>query len=180
MVDNTGRKTYRTAAGKQIDIEAMLLQHEDAIAVGNNPVNARGDEIGPGGEIVRTNTEVVQEYYANNPNAVEKSQPVASISEDMIPNVEKQPATVSPAMSVEEQPEPEVSASPKKTPKATESQAISADPTHTADEATQSALEKKIATAKKKAADKAKKAKEEEEAKLPKAVTGALDNLDLG
>ena len=175
MVDNTGRKTYRTAAGKMIDIEAMLLRHEDSIAVGNNPVNARGDEIGPGGEIIRTNTEVVQEYYATNPYAVEKSQPVASISEDMIPDVEKQPATVSPAMSVEEQPSPEVSTSPKKTP-----QAISADPTVTADEVTQSALEKKISTAKKKAADKAKKAKEEEETKLPKAVTGALDNLDLG
>lgn len=180
MVDNTGRKTYRSAAGKMIDIEAMLLQHEDSIAVGNNPVNARGDEIGPGGEIIRTSNEVVQEYYANNPNAVEKSQPVASIAPDMIPVAEQQPATVSPAMSVEEQPEPEVSATPKKTPQATESHAISADPTHTADEATQSALEKKIATAKKKAADKAKKAKEEDEAKLPKAVTGALDNLDLG
>ena len=178
MVDNTGRKTYRTTAGKMIDIEAMLLQHEDSIAVGNNPVNARGDEIGPGGEIIRTNTEVVQEYYATNPNAVEKSQPVASISEDMIPDAERQPATVSPAMSVEEQPSPEVSTPPKKTP--TDAPAISADPTVTADEVTQSALEKKISTAKKKAADKAKKAKEEEETKLPKAVTGALDNLDLG
>ena len=176
----TGRKTYRTAAGKHLDMEAMLLHNEEAIAVGNNPVNARGDEIGPDGVIVRTNAEVVQEYYANNPNAVEKSQPVASIAPDMIPDAEQHPATISPAMSVEEQPEPEVSATPKKTPKATESQAISADPTHTADEATQSALEKKIATAKKKAADKAKKAKEEADAKLPKAVTGALDNLDLG
>ena len=180
MVDNTGRKTYRTAAGKMIDIEAILLHHEDTIAVGNNPVNARGDEIGPGGKIIRTNTEVVQEYYATNPNAVEKSQPVASITEDLIPDSEKQPATVAPAMSVEGQPSPEVSAPPKKTPKTIEEQAISADPTHTADEATQSALEKKIATAKKKAVDKAKKTKEEEEAKLPKAVTGALDNLDLG
>jgi len=180
MVDNTGRKTYRTAAGKHLDMEAMLLYNEEAIAVGNNPVNARGDEIGPGGEVIRTNTEVVQEYYANNPNAVEKSQPVASITEDMIPDADKQPATVAPAMSVEEQPDPEVSATPKKTPKATETQAISADPTHTADEATQSALEKKIATAKRKASDKAKKAKEEADEKLPKAVSGVLDNLDLG
>jgi hypothetical protein len=180
MVDNTGRKTYRTAAGKHIDMEALLSFNEEAIAVGNNPVNARGDEIGPGGEVIRTSNEIVQEYYATNPNAVEKSQPVASITEDMIPDVDKQPATVAPAMSVEGQPDPEVSATPKKTPKVAEVQNISADPTHTVDEATQSALEKKIATAKKKAADKAKKAKEEEEAKLPKAITGVLDNLDLG
>jgi len=178
MVDNTGRKTYRTAAGKMIDIESMLLQHEDSIAVGNNPVNARGDEIGPGGEVIRTNAEVVQEYYANNPNAVAKSQPVAAISEDMIPDEERQPETVSPAMSVEEQPAPEVSATPKKTPQATP--AISADPTVTADEATQSALEEKIKKAAAKAKTKAKEEKEEAEAKLPKAVTGALDNLDLG
>ena len=93
----TGRKTYRTAAGKHLDMEAMLLHNEEAIAVGNNPVNARGDEIGPDGVIVRTNAEVVQEYYANNPNAVEKSQPVASIAPDMIPDAEQQPATISPA-----------------------------------------------------------------------------------
>ena len=174
----TGRKTYRTAAGKHLDMEAMLLHNEEAIAVGNNPVNARGDEIGPDGVIVRTNAEVVQEYYANNPNAVEKSQPVASIAPDMIPDTDQQPATVSPAMSVEEQPAPEVSATPKKTPQATP--AISADPTVTADEATQSALEKKIKKAAAKAKTKAKEEKEEAEAKLPKAVTGALDNLDLG
>ena len=118
MVDNTGRKTYRTAAGKVIDMEAMLLHNEASIAVGNNPVNARGDEIGPGGEIVRTNAEIVQEYYDTNPNAVEKSQPVAAISEDMIPETDKEPMTVAPAMSVEEQPVPEVSSTPKKTPKA--------------------------------------------------------------
>lgn len=178
MVDNTGRKTYRTAAGKHIDMEAMLLHNEDSIAVGNNPVNARGDEIGPGGEILKTNSELVQEYYSNNPNAVEKSQPVASITEDLIPDSEKNPATVAPAMSVEEQPEPEVSATPKKTPQAPP--AISADPTVTADEATQSALEKKIKKAAAKAKAKAKEEKEEADAKLPKAVTGALDNLDLG
>lgn len=180
MAQSTGRKTYRTAAGKDLDMEAMLLHNEDSIAVGNNPVNARGDEIGPGGEIIRTQAEVIQEYYATNPNAVAKSQPVANVSDDLIPDNEREPMTVAPAMSVEEQPEPEVSATPKKTPKAKTAQDIIAETTTTADEATQSALEKKIATAKKKAADKAKKAKEEEDAKLPKAVTGTLDNLDLG
>lgn len=180
MVDNTGRKTYRTAAGKHVDIEAMILHHEDTIAVGNNPVNARGDEIGPGGEIIRTQAEIVQEYYASNPNAVAKSQPVASISEDLIPDSEREPMTVAPAMSVEEQPAPEVSSTPKKTPKAKTAKDFVQETTVTADDASQSALEKKIATAKKKAADKAKQKKEEEDAKLPKAVTGALDNLDLG
>ena len=178
MAQTTARKTYRTAAGKELDMEAMLLHNEDSIAVGNNPVNARGDEIGPGGEIIKTSAEIVQEYYASNPNAVTKSQPIGVISEDLIPDNEREPATVAPAMSVEEQPTPEVSSIPQKTPKTTQ-ESLSADPTVDADAATQSALEKKIATAKKKAADKAKKKKEEENAKLPKAVTGGLDDLDL-
>jgi|APSaa5957512576_1039674.scaffolds.fasta_scaffold31424_2 hypothetical protein len=177
MAQNTGRKTYRTAAGKHLDMEAMLLHNEEAIAVGNNPVNARGDEIGPGGEVIRTNSELVQEYYSNNPNAVQKSQPIGSITEDLIPDDLKNPATVTPAMSVEEQPAPEVSSTPKQTPAPP---AISADPTVVADEATQSALEKKIKKAAAKAKNKAQEEKAEAEAKLPKAVTGALDNLDLG
>jgi hypothetical protein len=180
MAQNTGRKTYRTAAGKHLDMEAMLLHNEEAIAVGNNPVNARGDEIGPGGEVIRTNSELVQEYYSNNPNAVQKSQPIGSITEDLIPDDLKNPATVTPAMSVEEQPAPEVSSIPKQTPKASDSPAISADPTVTADEATQSALEKKIKKAAAKAKTKSDEEQAEAEAKLPKAITGALDNLDLG
>ena len=51
--DNTARKTYRTAAGKVIDMEAMVLRNETTLAVGNNPVNARGDEIGPNGEVIK-------------------------------------------------------------------------------------------------------------------------------
>jgi len=180
MAQTTARKTYRTAAGKELDMEAMLLHNEEAIAVGNNPVNARGDEIGPGGAIIKTSAEIVQEYYASNPNAVPKSQPVGVISEDLIPDNEKEPKTISPAMSVEEQPAPEASTTPKKTQVKTKTaEEIIAETTTTADADTQSALEKKIAIAKKKAADKAKKKKEDENAKLPKAVTGTLDDLDL-
>ena len=179
MAQNTSRKTYRTAAGKVLDMEAMLLHNEDSIAVGNNPVNARGDEIGPGGEIIKTSAEIVQEYYSSNPNAVTKSQPVGVISEDLIPDSDREPRTVAPAMSVEEQPSPEESTTTKKTPKAKTAEEIIAETTTTADADTQSALEKKISIAKKKAADKAKKKKIEEDAKLPKAVTGGLDDLDL-
>ena len=180
MAQTTARKTYRTASGKELDMEAMLLHNEESLAVGNNPVNARGDEIGPGGEIIKTSAEIVQEYYSSNPNAVTKSQPVGVISEDLIPDNEREPMTVNPAMSVEQQPAPEASTTPKKTPvQAKTAEEIIAETTTTADSETQSALEKKIATAKKKAADKAKKKKEEENAKLPKAVTGGLDDLDL-
>ena len=33
-------------------------------------VNARGDEIGEGGKVVRTREQVLQDFYAQNPNAL--------------------------------------------------------------------------------------------------------------
>jgi hypothetical protein len=33
-------------------------------------VNARGDEIGEGGRVVRTREQVLADYYAQNPNAL--------------------------------------------------------------------------------------------------------------
>jgi len=178
--DNTSRKTYRTAAGKIMDMEAMVLRNETTLAVGNNPVNARGDEIGPNGEIIKTRTETASDYYAANPNAVVKGQSVGHITEDRISVEDKEPKTVSAAMSIDKQPKPEVSSAPVKTPaKQKTKQDILGQTTKDADKETQSALEKKMknATAKAKTIAKDKKAKEEE--KLPKAVTGGLDNLDL-
>lgn len=53
----------RTAKGQMIDVEALRLQSENTIAVGNMKVNARGDELGPGGKIVRTREQVMADYY---------------------------------------------------------------------------------------------------------------------
>lgn len=63
-------KTYTSIRGKQIDMEKLSLVHEKTPAVGNMRVNARGDEIGAGGKIVRTREQVLQDYYAQNPNAL--------------------------------------------------------------------------------------------------------------
>jgi len=51
-------------------MERLQLRHETEIAVGNAKVNARGDEIGPGGKIVRTREQVLQDYYNQNPRAI--------------------------------------------------------------------------------------------------------------
>ena len=56
-------KVYKTAKGKPVDIGALRLQNENVRAVGNMNVNARGDELGPGGKIVRTRNEVMKEHY---------------------------------------------------------------------------------------------------------------------
>jgi len=37
-------------------------------------VNARGDELGPGGEIVRTREQVLKDYYDKNPRSVREDQ----------------------------------------------------------------------------------------------------------
>ena len=50
--------------GKEIDMEKLALRNEMIPAVGNMKVNARGDEIGPGGKIVRTREQVLADFYA--------------------------------------------------------------------------------------------------------------------
>lgn len=49
--------------GKEIDLDKLRNKNETTLAVGNARVNARGDEIGPGGKIIRKREEVMAEYY---------------------------------------------------------------------------------------------------------------------
>jgi hypothetical protein len=59
-----GRKIYRTAQGKNIDLDLLISRNELTPAVGNARVNARGDELGPGGKIVKKREDVLKDYYA--------------------------------------------------------------------------------------------------------------------
>ena len=43
-------------------------------AVGNVKVNARGDELGSGGKIVKTREQILQDYYKNS-NSIEDNTP---------------------------------------------------------------------------------------------------------
>lgn len=61
---------YRTMQGREIDLEKLMRQNELTTAVGNMKVNARGDQLGRGGKIVKKREEIVAEYYENNPNTV--------------------------------------------------------------------------------------------------------------
>ena len=62
---------YRTMQGREIDLEKLIGQNELTPAIGNTRVNARGDELGPGGKIVRRREEIVNEYYE--PNIVKRT-----------------------------------------------------------------------------------------------------------
>jgi hypothetical protein len=63
-----------SARGRRIDFEALRRANETAKAVGNVPVNSRGDEIGPNGKIIKKREEIMNEYNATNPKAVAHTQ----------------------------------------------------------------------------------------------------------
>lgn len=54
------RTVYRSMQGKEVDMNKLMMVNEMTPAVGNMKVNARGDELGPGGKIVRRREEIVQ------------------------------------------------------------------------------------------------------------------------
>jgi len=64
--------TYRSARGRVVDMEKLRQANEEEIAVtgGSQNVNARGDELGPGGRIIRTREEIIRAYNQQNPKAV--------------------------------------------------------------------------------------------------------------
>ncbi len=57
------KKVYRTANGKTVDMDLLRQRNELTPAVGNSRVNARGDELGPGGKIVRKREDILKDFY---------------------------------------------------------------------------------------------------------------------
>ena len=78
-----GRKVHRSANGKIVDMDMLRQRNELTPAVGNARVNARGDQLGAGGKIVRKKEELLKDYYQSNPgvkeeHSVAKNQPTAT------------------------------------------------------------------------------------------------------
>jgi len=59
------KQIYRTARGKEVDMMKLVKQNEMTVAVGNAGVNARGDKLGPDGQIVKTREEILSERLAS-------------------------------------------------------------------------------------------------------------------
>ena len=66
------RKVYRTMKGKEVDMDQLIEKHQLMPAVGNVRMNARGDELGPGGKIVKKREDTINAQYEGNPNATIK------------------------------------------------------------------------------------------------------------
>lgn len=95
------KRVYTTANGKRVNIDAIIAQNESTIAVGNMKVNARGDQLGPGGKVEITRDKVMNDHYKlNTPMAIdEPPQPrrrevAKDMTDDWVePVVEQTPVT---------------------------------------------------------------------------------------
>ena len=59
------RKVYRTAQGKMVDLGSLQLRNETVRSVGNMKVNARGDQINDGNQVIKKKTQQVTQQYKN-------------------------------------------------------------------------------------------------------------------
>ena len=75
------RQVYRSMQGKEVDMHKLVMQNEMTVAVGNIKVNARGDELGPGGKIIRKREDVLGAAV----NAVPAQNNVRRVVDDMDP-----------------------------------------------------------------------------------------------
>ena len=81
----TGRKVYKSANGKTVDMDLLRQKNELTTAVGNARVNARGDELGPGGKVVRKREDLMREYYETTNKVPDEPMPGAEVKVDEVP-----------------------------------------------------------------------------------------------
>lgn len=74
--------------GKVVDMEKMLQQNELAPAVGNAKYNARGDKLGPNGQIIERRADMVEKYYEVKTKA--QTEPIKSVTETVVTKPKKQ------------------------------------------------------------------------------------------
>lgn len=104
-------KIYRSAQGRPVDMEQIRLQNEMVPALGNMRVNARGDELGVGGQILRTREQIMAEHYKATVQTTESNRPTdtpvlnrAVKKNESVPSSNKQFKPANVAADVEELP----------------------------------------------------------------------------
>jgi hypothetical protein len=91
------KNLYRTANGKTVDIDNLRLLNEDAIAVGNMNVNARGDIIGSDGSVIMTRNEFMKKRYNTGTTVIKETDYVpAPIVRTVTPVVDNTPPVTVP------------------------------------------------------------------------------------
>ena len=96
---------HRTMQGKMIDMEKLMSQNELMPAIGNVRVNARGDELGPGGKIIKKREDIMAEYYDTNPKAFSDTpKPVqAKVPQEPIEKVKPEPVLTKKTKAVDDE-----------------------------------------------------------------------------
>lgn len=65
------KNSYRSMRGKPIDLQKLMSQQDQNISVGNTKSNARGDQLGRGGRVIKSADDIARDHYnKNNPKAV--------------------------------------------------------------------------------------------------------------
>lgn len=102
---------HKTAGGKIIDMNQFRLQNESEVAVGNARVNARGDRLGSGGQVVQTRDEIIKEFYQGQTGQQTtglRNNPIQSTDEMFLAAADEIIADAAPPVFTEfEQPAPE-------------------------------------------------------------------------
>jgi len=70
------KREYKTASGKRVDFDTLMIKGEETIAVGNMGVNARGDKLGEGGAVVQKREEIIADYYRIHNGTIPQDRPI--------------------------------------------------------------------------------------------------------
>ena len=84
-IKGNARKTYKTMRGKMVDMDQLEQRNELTPAVGNARVNARGDELGPGGKVIRKREDLMREYYETTNKVPDEPMPETESKVDEVP-----------------------------------------------------------------------------------------------
>jgi len=79
------KQIYRSARGKEVDMMKLIKQNEMTVAVGNANVNARGDKLGPDGQIIKTREEILSEKLVSVSAPVIEPTPVQQVTVQAVP-----------------------------------------------------------------------------------------------
>ncbi len=108
---------HKSMRGVPVDLAKLMARQEKNITVGNTKTNARGDQLGKGGRIVKSADELAREHYnRNDPKAViqggiKADADTPEIAKTRIEEVEK------PIETQKETPKKTPKKTPKETPK---------------------------------------------------------------
>lgn len=67
-------KERKSMRGISVDLGKLMAQQDKSITVGNTKSNARGDQLGRAGRVIKSADDMARDHYnVNNPNAVKKT-----------------------------------------------------------------------------------------------------------